>query len=218
MLFSRKSASRESSPAPIDAAAQPPTREPLPAVVPPGHGHIASDANGTHTQSYIDASLTIVGDLHSEGDVRIDGRICGNVRCAQLIVGTDASVTGAVIAQQAIVRGRVIGTIRAPAVVIQDTAYVESEITYGSLAIDDGAFFEGAVHRHSNPLAEEPAASPLLELQRVAQTAEGTAEPCTEKTAEPCTEKKADTAATAPPALPNAKAPMANGHAPIATG
>lgn len=211
MLFSRTSASREPSPAPIDAAEQPLTREPVPAAEPPGDRHIAGDANSTHTQSYIDASLTIVGDLHSEGDVRIDGRICGNVRCAQLIVGTDASITGAVIAEQAIVvRGRVIGTIRAPAVVIQDTAYVESEITYGSLAIDDGAFFEGTVRRRRNPLAEEPAASPLLELQRMAQAAEGAPEPCAEK--------KADTAATAGAVLPNGKAPTANGHAPTATG
>ena len=211
MLFSRKSASREPSPAPIDAAEQPLTREPVPAAGPPGDRHIASDANGTHTQSYIDASLTIVGDLHSEGDVRIDGRICGNVRCAQLIVGTAASITGAVMAEQAIVRGRIIGTVRAPAVVIQDTAYVESEITYGSLSIDHGAFFEGAVRRRNNPLAEEPAASPLLELQRVAQAAEGAPEPCAEK--------KADPAATVlQPALANGKAPRTNGHAPTATG
>jgi cytoskeletal protein CcmA (bactofilin family) len=210
MLFSRKSASREPSPAPIDAVEQPLTREPVPAVAPPSQRHIASDANGTHTQSYIDASLTIVGDLHSQGDVRIDGRICGNVRCAQLIVGADASITGAVVAEQAIVRGRVIGTIRAPAIVIQDTAYVESEITYASLAIDDGAFFEGAVHRRSNPLAEEPAASPLLELQRVAQAAEGAPGPCAEKIA--------DTAATVGPVLPNGKVAMANGHARTGTG
>jgi cytoskeletal protein CcmA (bactofilin family) len=194
----------------MDAAEQSLTREPVSVVEPIGSSHIASDANGTHTQSYIDASLTIVGDLHSEGDVRIDGRICGNVRCAQLIVGREASVTGAVIAEQAILRGRIIGTIRAPAVVIQDTAYVESEIIYGSLAIDDGAFFEGAAHRRDNPLAEELAASPLAELQRVAQAAAGLPDPSKEK--------KADAAATAGPALPNGKASVANGHAPPSTG
>jgi cytoskeletal protein CcmA (bactofilin family) len=210
MLFSRKSASREPLPAPIDAAEQPLTREPVPTAVASGDRHIASDANGTHTQSFIDASLTIVGDLHSEGDVRIDGRICGNVRCAQLILGRNASITGAVVADQVIVRGRIVGTVRAPVVVIQGSAHVESEITYCSLAIDDGAFFEGAVHRRDDPLGEEPAAPPLAESQPVAKAAEGAPGPCDEN--------KADTAAVSQPARPNGKAPMANGHAPPPAG
>jgi cytoskeletal protein CcmA (bactofilin family) len=164
MLFSRRSASR---------------REPLPAPPEapergsgvPDRGRGAEGLDGAPTQSYIDASLTIVGDLHSAGDVRIDGRICGNVRCAQLILGRDASVTGTVVAEQTIVRGRIIGTIRSPVVVIQETAHVESEIAYCSLAIDDGAFFEGAVHRHGNPRELEPAAAPCMERQEAPQPA-----------------------------------------------
>jgi cytoskeletal protein CcmA (bactofilin family) len=194
MLFSRRSeSSQQTVPAPA------------------GGSHIAGGTDAARTQSFVDASLTIVGDLHSEGDVRIDGRICGNVRCAQLILGREASITGAVIAEQAIVRGRVIGTIRSPVVVIQDTAHVESEIVYGSLAIDDGAFFEGAAHRRTNPLEDETAASPLRELQRAVQaTSDASEESCAKST---------ETTAAPRPALPepsegNGLSPMPNGRAP----
>jgi cytoskeletal protein CcmA (bactofilin family) len=201
MLFGRKSANRhEPSPAPKRTAE------------PPGDGRRGGGLDGTPTQSFIDASLTIVGDLHSDGDVRIDGRICGNVRCAQLIVGRHAAVTGAVIAEQAVVRGRVTGTIRSPMVIIQDTAHVESEITYGLLAIDDGAYFEGAARRRENAMEGEPAPSPLAELQQVPQAEDPPA--CATKTAgEP--ETVAHSALLEPPAA-NGKAPMSNGHAPTA--
>jgi cytoskeletal protein CcmA (bactofilin family) len=123
--------------------------------------------NGTRSQSFIDASLTIMGDLYSEGDVQLDGRICGNVSCAQLIVGRDAAVTGAITASQAVIRGTITGTIRSPVVILQDTARVESEITYSVLAIDEGATFQGSAHRSDRPLEETDAASPLEELQQI---------------------------------------------------
>jgi len=116
MLFNRKPESRDRGGPERPAAPGEP-----PAVAEPGRraGH-----PGTHaapTRSFIDASLTIVGDLHSEGDVQIDGRICGNVACAQLIVGKDAAITGTVKAEQAIVRGSITGTIRACAVILQES-------------------------------------------------------------------------------------------------
>jgi cytoskeletal protein CcmA (bactofilin family) len=174
MLFSRKAATAtEPKPEPtVPLEHLPAASRPAPAAPDAGSGQA-----GTRTQSFIDASLTIIGDLHAEGDVRLDGRICGNVRCAQLIVGRDGAITGSITAEQAIVRGRIVGTIRSPVVIIQGTAHVESEITYRMLAIDDGAIFEGAARRVGNPLEEEPvkeepAAASLGELQRMTLAAE----------------------------------------------
>ena len=162
MLFSRKS---ESGTRPVPNPSRALERSPPENAVerPPRK---AAGGNGSRSQSFIDASLTIMGDLSSEGDVQLDGRICGNVRCAQLIVGRDAAITGSVAARQAIVRGSITGTIRAYLVILQETARVESEITYTVLAIDDGAMFEGAAHRSEEPLKEE-AASPLAQLQQM---------------------------------------------------
>jgi cytoskeletal protein CcmA (bactofilin family) len=172
MLFNRKSDGRDHpAPDPAPEASKPP--EPPPAFAEASR-HAGSDT--TPTQSFIDASLTIVGDLHSQRDVQIDGRICGNVTCAQLIVGGDAVITGTVKASQAVVRGSIKGTIRASAVILQETARVDSDITYSMLAIDDGAQFEGTVRRSESPLAETRDTSPLAELQRtIAAVSPGTA-------------------------------------------
>lgn len=170
MLFSRKSESRDDPVPALSNALEPQRVSQSPSV-----SEVARHGDGTHTQSFIDSSLTIVGDLHADGDVRLDGRICGNVTCAQLIVGKDATITGAVTAHEAIVRGRVTGTIRSPVVIIQSTAHVESEITYSMLAIDDGATFEGAAHRCDDPLdvAAAPAASEDLPRALAAEGAPG---------------------------------------------
>jgi cytoskeletal protein CcmA (bactofilin family) len=121
-------------------------------------------------RSLIEASVTMTGDLWSDGDLEIDGHLCGNINCQQLIVGKNAAVTGVIIAQEAVIRGKITGIIRAMRVLLQDTARVESEIFYHSLSVDEGARFEGVARPRPNPLAEEAALSPMAELrQSVAQ-------------------------------------------------
>lgn len=118
------------------------------------------------TRSLLDSSVTLTGDLWSEGDVQIDGHLCGNINCAQLIVGKDAAVTGVIIAEEVVIRGKITGIIRATRVLLQDTARVESEIFYRSLSVDEGARFEGVARPRLEPLQEEIAISPMAELRQ----------------------------------------------------
>jgi cytoskeletal protein CcmA (bactofilin family) len=215
MLFGRRSDRTTRTPEP--APERTPRRTPATATE-------SGTAGGAPVQSFIDASLTIVGDLHSAGDVRIDGRICGNVRCAQLILGRDAAVTGTVVAAQAIVRGKIVGTIRAPVVIIQATAHVESEITYSLLTVDDGAFFEGSVHRSNDPLLaeERPAAAPPLP-NASSSAAEGPG--AAASAGDAAKRNDAEGAAAEPVAQPAEPPPASKGkaakpsrHAPLANG
>jgi len=115
---------------------------------------------GTPARSVIDAWLTMKGDLESEGDIQVDGKVQGHIRCMQLIVGKDATIDGDVVAAEVVVRGRVKGVIRANRVRLLDTACVESEIFFEkSLGIDDGASFEGQIRRTSGPLPAVAVAS-----------------------------------------------------------
>jgi cytoskeletal protein CcmA (bactofilin family) len=121
-------------------------------------------------RSLIEASVTVTGDLWSEGDLEIDGHLCGNINCRQLIVGKNAAITGVIVAQEAVIRGKVTGIIRAVRVLLQDSARVESEIIYRTLSVDEGASFEGRARPRPNPLAEEPGLSPAVDLrQKVTQ-------------------------------------------------
>jgi cytoskeletal protein CcmA (bactofilin family) len=119
--------------------------------------------NGAPTRSVIDAWLNITGNLQSEGEVQVDGQINGDIRCAHLVVGKDATVTGNIIAEEVVVRGRVTGVIRANRVILQDSARVESEIFHKRLAIEEGAVFEG-----QSRLRDEPMNAGVIELQAMA--------------------------------------------------
>jgi cytoskeletal protein CcmA (bactofilin family) len=119
--------------------------------------------NGAPTRSVIDAWLTITGNLQSEGEVQVDGQINGDIRCAHLVVGKDATVTGNIVAEEVVVRGKVTGVIRANRVILQDSARVESEIFHKKLAIEEGAVFEG-----QSRLRDEPMNAEVIELQAMA--------------------------------------------------
>jgi len=133
---------------------------------------VALDLNNpkSRARSVLDCSVRLTGDLWSEGDVQIDGHLCGNISCVQLIVSKDAVVTGVIIAHEAVIRGKTTGIIRATRVLLQETARVESEIIYKSLAVDEGANFRGNARPSLNPLDEDFALSPRPEeLQLIGQ-------------------------------------------------
>jgi len=123
--------------------------------------------SGATTRSVIDAWLTITGNLQSEGEVQVDGQVQGDIHCAHLTVGKDASIAGNIVAEEVVVRGKVKGTIRANRVILQDSAQVDSEIFHKRLAIEEGARFDGVSRMREEPMmAEEP--TRMLELQAVA--------------------------------------------------
>jgi cytoskeletal protein CcmA (bactofilin family) len=154
-------------------------------------------------RSLIEASVTLTGDLWSEGDLEIDGHLCGNINCRQLIVGKNAAVTGGIIAQEAVIRGKITGIIRAMRVLLQETARVESEIFYQSLSVDEGARFEGVARPRPNPFAEESALSPMAELRQSVAPAEAA---CANGPGH-------DTPATPTAAVANPEAPRQLAHA-----
>jgi cytoskeletal protein CcmA (bactofilin family) len=106
--------------------------------------------------SIISADVMVRGTLVSMGDVQIDGKIDGDVRANALVVGEKAIIQGDVYAEEAIVRGRVEGSIRARKVQLCATCHVEGNILHEALAVEIGAFFEGNCRHSDNPLADAP--------------------------------------------------------------
>ena len=90
-------------------------------------------------------------------------------------------MSGSSTLAKAVIRGRMIGIIRAMRVLLQDTARVESEIIYQSLSVEEGARFEGVASPRLDPLDLDPhhediGVSPMAQLrQSVAQLGAGTA-------------------------------------------
>ena len=109
--------------------------------------------------SIIGEGLTITGNVASKGEIQVDGEIQGDIHCGSLLLGDTAQVVGGVIAEDIVVRGRVVGSIRGVRVTLQAQSHIEGDIIHQSLAIEQGAYFEGKSRRTDNPLEEVKASS-----------------------------------------------------------
>lgn len=105
----------------------------------------AYDRSSPTNHSIVDERLTMKGDLESEGDILIKGKVVGNIRCKLLIIDNDALVEGGIIAEEIVVRGRTKGKIEAQRVRLEKTAFVDSEICHQSFSAEEGARIKGAL-------------------------------------------------------------------------
>jgi cytoskeletal protein CcmA (bactofilin family) len=114
--------------------------------------------------SCIGSGMSIVGNIKCNGPAQVFGRIEGELRASDLLIGDGAQVEGTVIAKNVTVCGRVKGTIRAVRVKLQNGGAVEGDIFHRSLSIDENSQFEGSSRR-----VESPAPAPYIDaaLQRV---------------------------------------------------
>ena len=116
--------------------------------------------------SIIGEDLTIRGNITSKGEIQVDGEIEGDIRCGSLLLSDKSKVTGGVAAEDVVVRGHIVGSVRGVRVTLQGQSVVEGDIVHQSLAIEQGAYFEGTSRRSDNPLAEikAPAANSSANL------------------------------------------------------
>jgi cytoskeletal protein CcmA (bactofilin family) len=103
-------------------------------------------------RSCIGSGMSIVGNIECNGPAQVFGRIKGELRASDLLIGDGAQIEGRVIAQEVTVCGRVKGTIRAVRVKLQDGGAVEGDIFHRSLSIDENSLFEGSSRRVENPM------------------------------------------------------------------
>jgi cytoskeletal protein CcmA (bactofilin family) len=104
-------------------------------------------------ESRIGVDLIVIGNLVSRGEVQVDGEMQGDLHAANIVVGESARITGGLVADEVIVRGMVMGSIRGKRVVLQSSSKVEGDIFHSQLAIEQGAFFEGKSRRMDDPTA-----------------------------------------------------------------
>ena len=101
----------------------------------------------------IGSDLTITGNLESKGEIQIEGEVQGDIHAGRIVIGERARITGALIADDIVVRGGVQGSIRGNNVTLQANSRVEGDVFHKSLAIEQGAFFEGKSRRSEDPMS-----------------------------------------------------------------
>jgi cytoskeletal protein CcmA (bactofilin family) len=101
-------------------------------------------------KSVIGNDLKIIGQglkIISQGTLQVDGEVEGDVGGSEVIIGEKGKVTGTVAAERVIVRGQISGVIRGVTVTLQSSSRVEGDIHHMSLAIEQGAEFDGRCRR-----------------------------------------------------------------------
>jgi len=109
---------------------------------------------GKTEASTIGEDLVITGNVDSKGEIHLQGSVSGDVSCVALVLGENAKLEGNVRADDVVVKGQLIGSIRAMRVTLHATSHVEGDLYHQSLAMEQGAYFEGKSRRSADPLAE----------------------------------------------------------------
>lgn len=106
----------------------------------------ARPANATPAgYSVLDAQMVVRGDLETDGMLRIDGRLEGNVKRASVVVlGEGASIHGDVSARELVIGGSVTGNIVVESrVEVEATAEVDGDIEADAILIHEGGAVRG---------------------------------------------------------------------------
>lgn len=125
-----------------------------------------STMNG-RPETVIGANTSIVGTLKSDGNIRIDGTVEGDIEIlGNLIIGETGRVIATLKAQNVHVSGAVKGEITAvEQLEISPTGKVWGDITTAALHIEPGGLFRGQSAMSTN--IDEPL---LLEAPRTGRT------------------------------------------------
>jgi cytoskeletal protein CcmA (bactofilin family) len=97
--------------------------------------------------SIIGPGMRIQGDCDTDGAVRIEGLVQGNIRAGKaVVVGKEGTVEGDIFTQDAVVAGMVKGTLRAESrLEVQSSSQISGEILAGRMQLEEGAMLNGTV-------------------------------------------------------------------------
>jgi cytoskeletal protein CcmA (bactofilin family) len=102
-------------------------------LLPSGDNALNSLVRGTVTE----------GNVIAESDIRVDGIIKGNLKCAaRVIIGPSGFVDGEINCQNAMIEGKFNGILRVVELLnVKETADITGDVTTGKLTISSGAIF-----------------------------------------------------------------------------
>lgn len=87
----------------------------------------------------------IEGEINSDADIRIDGRVRGNVISkGKIVLGATGQIDGDIRSENAYVEGRINGRVEvADLLILSKTSFVNGDIVIKKLVVEEGAKFNG---------------------------------------------------------------------------
>jgi len=99
----------------------------------------------SNSSNTIGKGTTLEGNVEAYGNIRIDGRVVGNVVTkSKVVLGPSCKVEGSILAQNAEVSGEVSGTVEvSDLLLLKASAVVHGDIITNKLIVESGATFNG---------------------------------------------------------------------------
>jgi len=118
----------------------------------------------------ISTGTVIKGDITSETNVRIDGKIIGNVQTkAKIVVGAEGHIEGDITALEADVIGKITGNLFIKELLLlKDHCIINGNINSGKLQIEPAATFNGNCQMTSAQSTQVPAKEEKANQKRTA--------------------------------------------------
>lgn len=114
--------------------------------------------------SILSSGVKVEGKIFSEGNMRIDGIVIGDISAnGNLTLGESSKVNGEVKAKNITISGNVDGTVNAhEKLILENSAVLNGDIIAKILVIEEGAKFDGNSRMSARTLSETKAQSGQL--------------------------------------------------------
>jgi cytoskeletal protein CcmA (bactofilin family) len=99
----------------------------------------------SNSSNNIGKGTFLEGNIETYGNIRIEGKVTGNVKSkSKVALGNSSHVAGNIVAQNADIEGEVKGKLEiAEMLVLKSTAVINGDIVTGKLVVEPGAIFNG---------------------------------------------------------------------------
>ena len=105
---------------------------------------------GSSSPSLLGKEIKIIGKITSEGALQLDGVLEGEIKASKLVIEKSAKVVGSVTSEDLVIKGRIIGPVFGKKVRFGSSARVEGDTFHETIAIEDGAYYEGSIRRYNS--------------------------------------------------------------------
>jgi len=107
-------------------------------------GPTGSESEGSSI-NIIGSGTQIIGEITSNGDIRIDGTLKGNITTkGKLVVGGTGVIVGDIFCKNSDISGKIEGKITVQELLaLKSTSSVQGDIITSKLAVEPGAIFTG---------------------------------------------------------------------------
>ena len=109
-----------------------------------------SGFEGSSSPSLLGKEIKVIGKISSKGALQLDGILEGEIKASKLVIEKSAKVVGSVTSEDLVIKGRIIGPVFGKKVRFGSSARVEGDTFHETIAIEDGAYYEGSIRRYSS--------------------------------------------------------------------